>query len=146
MRLGWATGDASTVPTGGSFTWLTRVNAIGEISLDTNNIDSSALEDYEDKEIAGRSSTPGNIAITVNVTPDTITEWAAVFAASAANNGVWLQEWSPQDSSHSFFYFVQTPRKFPKPAAEQNSLRTVEISCAIVNYAGQAASVDTPPQ
>ena len=144
MRLGWQIGDSTTVPTSGSFTWLTRVNNIGEISLDTNTIDSSALEDYEDKFIAGRAGTPGNIPITINATPDTMDEWAAVFAASAANNGVWMQEWSPQDPTQSAFYFVQTPQKFPKPAGEQNSLRTVEIQCAVVNYAGYAPAVDAP--
>ena len=137
-------GSADTVPTSGSCTWLTRINATGEIALDTNTIDASSLEDYTDKTIAGRASTGGTYSITVNVTPETMTEWAAVFSASAANNGVWIQEWSPQNSTMADWIFVQTPRQFPKAAKEQNSLLTVEIQCAIVNYAGQAAAVDAP--
>ena len=144
VRVGWINGSADTVPTSGSVTWLTRINATGEIALDTNTIDASALEDYVDRSIAGRASTGGTYSITVNVTPDTMTEWAAVFAASKANNGVWIQEWSPQNPTMSDWIFVQTPQQFPKAAKEQNSLLTVEITCAIVNYAGQAAAVDTP--
>lgn len=144
VRVGWMNGAADTIPTSGTCTWLTRINATGEIALDTNTIDASALEDYTDKSIAGRASTGGTYTITVNVTPETMTEWAAVFAASASNNGVWIQEWSPQNPTQADWIFVQTPRQFPKAAKEQNALLTVEIQCAIVNYAGQAAAVDAP--
>lgn len=144
IRVGWTNGSSDTVPTSGSVTWLTRINATGEIALDTNNIDASSLEDYTDKQIAGRASTGGVYSITVNETPETIAEWADVFAASAANNGVWICEWSPQMPDVADWVFVQTPRQFPKSAKEQNALLTAEIQCAIVNYAGQHAAVDPP--
>ena len=41
IKLGWAVG--SSMPA--SFTQLTRINAIGGISLETEQIDASALED-----------------------------------------------------------------------------------------------------
>jgi len=144
VRVGWMNGNADAVPTTGTCTWLTRINGTGEIALDTNTIDASALEDYVDRSIAGRASTGGSYSLTINVTPETMDEWALVFAASAANNGVWIQEWSPSMPDTSDWIFVQTPRQFPKSAKEQNSLLTVEIQCAIVNYAGQAAAVDAP--
>lgn len=143
-RVGWMNGSADTVPTSGTCNWLTRVNSTGEIALDTNTIDASALEDYIDRSIAGRASTGGTYSLTINETEDTIDEWADAFAASAANNGIWIQEWSPQMPSKSEWIFVQTPRQFPKAAKEQNSLLTVEIQCAIVNYAGLADAVDAP--
>lgn len=142
-RVGWATGDADTIPSSG-FTWLTRINATGEIALATNTIDASSLEDHVTRTIAGRADTGGTYTITVNVTPETMDEWAAVFTASKNNGGVWIQEWVEGDPTHGDFIFVQTPQQFPKSAKEQNALLTVEIECAIVNYAGQAAAVDAP--
>lgn len=144
VRVGWMTGDANTVPTSGTCTWLTRINATGEIALDTQTLDASALEDYTTKSIAGRADNGGSYNISVNVTPETMDEWAAVFAASKSNNGVWIQEWSPQNPSKSDWIFVQTPQQFPKAAKEQNSVLVVEIQCAIVNYAGQSDAVDAP--
>ena len=91
VRVGWMSGDANTVPTSGSCTWLTRINATGEIALDTNTIDASALEDYVDKTIAGRASTGGTYSITVNVTPETMTEWAAGFSCRLRNSSRSLQ-------------------------------------------------------
>ena len=42
VKFGWsAAGDTKPA----SFTLLTRINAIGSISLDTEEIDASALED-----------------------------------------------------------------------------------------------------
>ena len=144
VRVGWMTGSSDTIPTEGTCTWFTRVNSTGEVALDTNTIDASALEDYVDKSIAGRASTGGTYSITVNQTPETIAEWAAAMAASATNNGIWIQEWSPQMPTVSDWLFVQTPQQFPKAAKEQNALMTAEIQCALVNFAGQAAAVDAP--
>ena len=144
VRVGWMTGSADTIPTSGTCNWFTRVNSTGEVALDTNTIDASALEDYVDKSIAGRASTGGTYSITVNQTPETIDEWADAMTASASNNGIWIQEWSPQMPEVSDWLFVQTPRQFPKAAKEQNSLMTAEIQCALVNFAGQAAAVDAP--
>ena len=144
VRVGYMTGNADAVPTTGTCTWFTRINSTGEIALDTNTIDASALEDYVDRSIAGRASTGGSYSLTVNVTPETMDEWAAAFTASANNGGIWIQEWSPSMPELADWIFVQTPRQFPKSAKEQNSLLTAEIQCAIVNYAGQAAAVDAP--
>ena len=61
-------GTAGTKPA--TFTQLTRINAIGGISQDTEQIDASALEDTSSKYIAGRADTGGTITVTINMTPD----------------------------------------------------------------------------
>lgn len=53
IKLGWNIG--SSMPS--SFQVLTRINAIGGISLETEQIDASALEDYVTRYIAGRQDT-----------------------------------------------------------------------------------------
>ena len=141
MRLGWQSGTPQSIPA--EVTWLTRINSTSEITIDPATIDASALEDYEDKTIAGRAATGGTYTVTVNETDETQNEWAAVFAASAAGQGVWLVEYVPGLSKCNYI-FVQTPQKYPKAAKEQNSLLTVEISCTIVDYHGYDTLI-TPP-
>jgi hypothetical protein len=58
-----------------SYTQLTRINQIGEITVEPEAIDASALEDCETKNIAGRSTVTDSYAITVNDTDETMTEW-----------------------------------------------------------------------
>lgn len=141
VRLSWAAGTVDTIPT--DVTWLTRINGTSEINIEPATIDASALEDYEDKTIAGRASTGGTYTVTVNETNETQAEWAAVFAASNSGEGVWLVEYVPGLSQCNYI-FVQTPNKYPKSAKEQNGLLTVEIACTIVDYHGYDTLI-TPP-
>lgn len=46
-----------------AFTTLPRVNEISGIELDTETIDASALEDYQERSIAGRQSTGGKLLV-----------------------------------------------------------------------------------
>ena len=57
--------SAGTKPA--SFTKLTRINAIGGINIETEDIDASALEDEIERSIAGRGSTGGNFTVTVKL-------------------------------------------------------------------------------
>ncbi len=141
IKLGWAaaTADTNTLPS--SVTRLHRINATSEINIEPETIDASALEDYIGQSIAGRASTGGTYTITVNETDTTISEWEAVFASSASNGGVWIEEWSPNLEKANWI-FVQTPTKYPKSAKEQNGLQTVEISCTIVSYYGSGTAVE----
>ena len=141
VRLGWKAGTPQTLPD--TLTWLTRINTTSEIAIDTNTIDASALEDPVDKTVAGRGSTGGTYTVTVNETNETQAEWADVFAASAAGEGVWLVEYVPGLSKCNYI-FVQTPQKYPKSAKEQNGLLTVDIVCTIVDYHGYDTLI-TPP-
>ena len=51
VKLGYGVGTVTTAPT--AFKWLERVNSIGGISLETEQIDASALEDMISKIMQG---------------------------------------------------------------------------------------------
>ena len=143
IKVGYnASPNSSTLPA--SVTQLDRINAVGGINLETEQIDASALEDYISKYIAGRADTGGSFPITVNVTDATIAEWQAVFTASAENDGVWIEIWSPY-LTKAFWVFAQTPTAFPMPEIAQNELATVEIPMTIVEYHGLGTGVEPSP-
>lgn len=141
VRLGWSAGVPETLPT--TLTWLSRINATSEITIEPETIDASALEDLVEQSIAGRASTGGTYTVTVNETNDTRAEWADVFAASAAGEGVWLVEYVP-GLSECNYVFVQTPSIYPKSAKDQNGLLTVDIQNTIVKYHGYDELIAPP--
>lgn len=143
VRLAWAPGTPQTLPTSAQVTWLTRINATSEITIEPETIDASALEDYVEKSIAGRASTGGTYAVTVNETDETQAEWEDVFTASAAGEGVWFIEYVPGLSKCNYI-FAQTPTIYPKSAKDQNGLLTVDIQNTIVEYHGYDELI-TPP-
>lgn len=134
--------DGDTVPS--EYKLLTRINAIGNIALDANQIDSSALEDEIDQYIKGRASTGGTVSITVNVTDETIAEWEAVFdaseAATVAGKSICFCNYNPYRQK-AFYFWAQTPPAFPMPGEDQNGLETVEIVLTLNKYIGPAAAV-----
>lgn len=140
-RLGWA---AASDNTPNSFTFLTRINAIGGVSIEPEQIDASALEDDTTKYIDGRSDIGGGtVNITVNVTNETITEWTSVFTASEsarASGGLWWEVYSP-DLTQAFFFRATTPPKFAMPELNQNELLTVDIPLTVNNYVGLGTAV-----
>lgn len=124
-----------------SFTTLTRINNIGGISLDSEKIDASALEDTKSRYIAGRADTGSTVSVTVNLTPDTIKEWEDLIDAYATGMESGLQMWFMVSSSglggKSFYFIAQPPKAgIPMPESGQNSLWTVEIPLVIVEYIG----------
>lgn len=123
-----------------SFSILTRINAVGGISQDTEKIDASALEDMSSQYIAGRADTGGTVSITVNLTPDTVEEWKdlidAYNTAHSANKQVWFQLHSTGLGTDSFFWIGEPPQDIPMPESSQNELWTVEIPIAVVDYKG----------
>ena len=122
-----------------SFTQLDRINSIGGISLSTEQIDASALEDYQTKYVAGRQDSGGTWSITVNFTDETATEWGTLISAynTAAASGLamWFEIILPNQSD-AFFAVAQPPQIIPMPEIGQNSLLTVEIQLVIVEYKG----------
>lgn len=138
--FGWgAAGD--TKPQ--TFTKLTRINSVGSINLEPEQIDASALEDDVEQMIDGRSSTGGSVTVTVNVTNETITEWEAVFTASdaaRATGGLWFEVYSPY-LTKAFFFKGTTPTKYSMPEWSQNSLLTVDIPITISEYVGLDTAV-----
>lgn len=140
IKLGYGIG--SSLPS--AYTLLTRINAIGGISLTTEQIDASALEDYVTKYIAGRQDSGGNFPITVNVTDETIAEWEALIAAynaKGSDEALYLEVWSPY-LEKAFFIKAQPPQVLPMSEMSQNSLQTVEITMTIEEYLGMDVKVE----
>lgn len=142
IKFGYGTeSSAGTKPA--TFTELTRINAIGGISLENQTIDSSALVDEVTQTIAGRADTPGNVSITVNLTPDTQDEWEDLI--DTYNNltnscQMWFEAIIP-GFTDAFFFIAQPPKNIPMPEMNQNELLTVEISLTIVDYKGMDSKV-----
>lgn len=121
-----------------SFKQLHRINAVDEISIESETIDASALEDQIERSIAGRGSSGGTFSVTFNVTDDTIKEWEDLIEAYKTRGSglrMWYQEYYPA-LSKSFFVVIEPPTSIPKPAAEQNGLLTVAMTLTIVEYIG----------
>lgn len=122
-----------------SFTQLNRINNIGGISMDVEQIDASALEDTQTKYVAGRADTGGTWAVTVNFTDETADEWSdlidAYNTAQASNLNLWFEVILPNQSD-AFFVVAQPPQQLPMPEIGQNELLTVEISLTVVEYKG----------
>lgn len=129
-----------------TFYTLSRINALGGITQDTEQIDASALEDTSSKYIAGRADTGGTIPVTINLTPDTIDEWddliSAYNTAHASNLQVWFQVYSTGLGTDAFFFIAEPPQMLPLPESSQNELWTVEIPLAIVDYKGLDTKVN----
>ncbi len=126
-----------------SFTKLTRINSIGEINLDVEQIDSSALEDAITKYISGRADTGGTLDVTVNLTSETKTEWETLISAYAAltdGKKMWFNTY--HKDLGSFFVVAQPPSKIPQPAFDQNGLLTVTFSLTIESYEGLDTGIE----
>lgn len=133
---------AGTKPT--SFTQLTRVNNIGGISIENEQIDASALEDMVSRYVQGRADTGGSFPVTVNATPETIAEWEEVISeyktAAAAGKRMWFETIVP-GFEEAFFAVAQPPTAIPQPEIGQNELLTIEMSLTIEEYIGMEAKV-----
>lgn len=131
-----------------TFNQLTRINAIGEVTIEAENIDASALEDYLTKYIAGRGSVSDTLTVTVNLTSDTLAEWETLISAAntakANNLSVWFETIVPGLSKtvsetttpQAFYIVAEPPTKVPQPAMDQNGLLTVEMNCTVKSYEG----------
>lgn len=122
-----------------AFNQLTRINSIGGITIENEQIDASALEDYVSRYIQGRGDTGGTFTVGVNFTPETLTEWEEVIEAynTAKNSGlrVWFQTIIP-GFDESDFVVAQPPTKIPSPEKSQNELLVVEMNLTIEEYVG----------
>ena len=140
VKFGYGTG--ATKPN--SFAELSRINAIGGLSLSPESIDASALTDEVTRRIAGRSDTDETIPITVNWTPATLTEWEAVLTAYGGLTGeaeMWFTVYHPK-MTKGWFFKAQPPKKLPMPEFGQNSLLTVEIPLVVTEYIGMDTAVE----
>ena len=133
---------AGTKPT--SFKQLTRINALGGINIEPEQIDASALEDFITRYVKGRADTGGSFPVTVNFTSDTVTEWQELITAYKALSGgkrMWFETIIP-GITNSFFVVAQPPEEIPQPEIGQNELLTVEMNLTIEEYKGLDTSVE----
>lgn len=133
---------AGTKPT--TFKKLTRINNIGGITIENEQIDASALEDYVSRYVQGRGDTGGTFAVSVNYTPETVDEWAEVISAyntaQASGLRMWFETIIP-GFTEGDFVVAQPPTKMPSPEKGQNSLLVVEMNLTIEDYIGMDEKV-----
>lgn len=134
--------EAGAKPT--TFTRLDRINAIAGITMETETIDASALEDFVTRYIRGRADTGGSFPVTVNYTPETNEQWTKVLADFLKLDGgkrMWFETIVP-GFEDGFFVVAQPPTAIPQPELSQNELLTVEFPLTIEEYKGLDDKVD----
>ena len=128
-----------------SFKQLNRINAIGGITIENEQIDASALEDTVSRYIQGRGDTGGTFTVTINLTPETVVEWETLIseynAAKEEGKRVWFQTIVP-GFDKAFFVAAQPPTAIPQPEFSQNGLLTTEMGLIIEEYRGMEEKVD----
>lgn len=113
-----------------SYSQLTRINSIGEITVTPETIDASAIEDWESRFIEGKSTVTDSLPVAFNVTNDTIAEWKEI-----AGKQICIMVDIP-GLTDAFFVVVEVPRKLPMPALDQNSLLVMTVNCTVNNFIG----------
>lgn len=135
--------EAGVKPT--SFKQLNRINTIGGITIENEQIDASALEDTVSRYIQGRGDTGGTFPVTINLTPETVAEWETLISeyneAKAEGKRVWFQTIVP-GFDKAFFVAAQPPTAIPQPEFSQNGLLTTEMGLIIEEYRGMEEKVD----
>lgn len=133
---------AGTKPT--SFKQLHRINSIGGITIENEQIDASALEDMVSRYVQGRGDTGGAFTVGVNYTPETLEEWREVVseynAAQKSGLRMWFETIIP-GFSESEFVVAQPPTKIPSPEKSQNELFLVEMNLTIEDFVGMDETV-----
>lgn len=132
-----------TKPT--TFKQLELASSIGGISLDTEQIDVSALEDFITQYAAGRQDTGGTWEIEFIMDPDkSVKQIKELYSASktAKESGLatWFQVIFP-DMTDSFYVVAECGREIPMPEIGQNEAATMSISLIIAEYKGLLAKV-----
>lgn len=142
VKFGYGIGTLTQKPT--KFTQLERVNSIGGISLSTEQIDASALEDFISKYTSGRQDTGGTFDVTFNISDDVVTQLEAMISAYQEMSGeshMWFTVWAPK-MTKAFFIIAQPPTKIGMPEFGQNSLMTVAMPLTIEEYKGLDTAIE----
>lgn len=133
-------------PSNETFKVLERCNSIGGISLSTEQIDASALEDGITRYIAGRQDTGGTWSVTFNLTTEVeaqLDEMIKAYKALKGGNRMWFEVYTPK-MSKAFFVVAQPPENIPLPETSQNGLWTVEMSITVEEYKGMLEVTKAP--
>lgn len=144
VMFGYATGTEAP----SAFTQLTRISSIGEINLDQEQIDVSALEDFISAYVEGRSDTGGSCDIVFLATNDTIKEWEDAITAYKGlegDNDMYFLVYHPK-LTKSFCFRAGLPAKLNMPAMEQNSAVTMTVSLTIHEYIGLVEGKTVTPK
>lgn len=143
IKFGYAAEtEAGTKPT--TFTQLERCNSIGGISLETEQIDASSLEDEISRYVAGRQDTGGTWSVTFNATDEVIgqlEEMISTYKGLGEGKKMWYEVWSPH-LTKAFFVVAQPPKHIPMPESNQNELQTVELTFTIEEYKGMSTAIE----
>ena len=142
VKLGYGIGTVTTAPA--AFKWLERANSIGGISLSTEQIDASALEDLVSKYVQGRQDTGGTWEVTFNLSNDVIdqlNELIETYDGMTGGEKMWFEVWSPY-LDDGFFVIAQVPANIPMPEFGQNALQTVAMTFTIEEYKGMQTAVE----
>lgn len=127
-----------------SFKQLHRINSIGGISIENEQIDASALEDMVSRYIQGRGDTGGSFPIGVNFTQETQAEWETLIGeyntAKDSGKRMWFETIIP-GFEEAFFAVAQPPTAIPQPELGQNSLLVAEFPLIIEEYKGMEEKV-----
>ena len=126
---------------------MNRINAIGGITIDPEQIDASALEDEITRYVKGRADTGGTWTVTVNYTDETAKEWEDLITAYKALTGgkrMWFEVVS-KDLTKGFFVIAQPPESIPMPEVGQNELLTIEMNLTIEEYKGTDTKIALTP-
>lgn len=130
-----------------SFKQLHRINSIGGISIENEQIDASALEDMVSRYIQGRGDTGGSFPVGVNFTQETQVEWATLIeeykTAKDSGKRMWFETIIP-GFEEAFFAVAQPPTAIPQPELGQNSLLVAEFPLIIEEYTGMDEKVQFP--
>lgn len=142
VKFGYGVGTLAQKPT--AFTQVERVNSIGGISLSTEQIDASALEDKVSKYVAGRQDTGGTWEVTYNISDEVVTQLNTMIEAYKTMTGdkkMWFEVWSPY-MEKAFFVIAQVPETIGMPEVSQNALQTVTMTYTIEEYKGLDEAIE----
>lgn len=125
----------------GSWYQVLRVNSIGGVSVDPEQIDVSAIVDKLTRYKPGRGDSGGTFTIGINVTNDTINQWKDIIGLyyNTANRTAGLRMWwevTHPDLEQAFFIVAAPPEVFPMPETGQNEAWTVEINLVVDELKG----------
>lgn len=127
-----------------AFTQLHRINSIGGITIENEQIDASAIEDFVSRYVRGRADTGGSFPVGVNFTRETKEEWEDVISeySTAEESGLrmWFETIIP-GFDEAFFVVAQPPTAIPQPEIGQNELLTIEMNLTIEEYKGMETKV-----
>lgn len=128
--------NGEKVTTASSYSELNRINQIGELTVDPENIDASALEDYVTRYVQGRSTVSDSYTITVNLTDETAAEWKKILGKKICFMTI------VPGLTDGIFVIATVPSKMPVPAFDQNGLLTVAINCTTNDFIGFDSKVE----